>query len=32
MRKFSRLLDELSTQQSRNAKVALMADYFRTTP
>jgi DNA ligase 1 len=32
MRKFSRLLDDLSTQQSRHAKVALMAKYFRTTP
>jgi DNA ligase 1 len=32
MQKFARLLDELSTQQSRNMKIALMADYFQTTP
>ncbi len=32
MQRFARLLDDLSTQQSRNAKVALMEIYFRTTP
>ncbi len=32
MQRFARLLDELSTQQSRNGKIALMAVYFRTTP
>jgi DNA ligase 1 len=32
MRRFARLLDDLSTQQSRNGKIALMATYFRSTP
>jgi DNA ligase 1 len=32
MQRFSRLLDDLSTQNSRNEKIALMAIYFRTTP
>ena len=32
MRAFARLLDDLSTRASRTAKLALMADYFKTTP
>jgi DNA ligase 1 len=32
MQHFARLLDNLSTQQSRNAKISLMASYFRTMP
>jgi DNA ligase 1 len=31
MQHFAHLLDALSTQQSRNGKIALMVDYFRTT-
>ena len=32
MIKFSRLLDQLSYTPSRNGKLSLMADYFKTTP
>ena len=32
MEHFARLLDELSTQQGRTAKIALMEAYFRATP
>ena len=31
MQRFAQLLDDLSTQQGRNAKIALMEAYFRTT-
>ena len=32
MKRFADLLDRLSYSPSRNAKLRLMADYFRTTP